>query len=55
MKFSVLFVPLLSCNILHLYVAARDVFRLLNTKYKKLELQVGASFFEIYSGKVSFE
>lgn len=46
---------LLSCNILHSYFAARDVFRLLNTKYKKLELQVGASFFEIYSGKVSFE
>ncbi|XP_062581059.1 kinesin-like protein KIF2A [Saccostrea cucullata] len=33
-------------------LAARDVFRLLNTKYKKLELTVGASFFEIYSGKV---
>ncbi|ELU10751.1 hypothetical protein CAPTEDRAFT_167419 [Capitella teleta] len=33
-------------------LAARDVFKLLNTKYKKSELVVGASFFEIYSGKV---
>lgn len=36
------------------FFPARDVFRLLNTKYKKLELQVGASFFEIYSGKVRY-
>jgi len=35
------------------YVAARDVFQLLATKYKKLDLVVGASFFEIYSGKAS--
>lgn len=46
-------------NIEHKYAQlkffpARDVFRLLNTKYKKLELQVGASFFEIYSGKVRY-
>ena len=33
-------------------VAAKDVFRLLNSKYKKIDLTVGASFFEIYSGKV---
>ncbi|XP_069127828.1 kinesin-like protein KIF2A isoform X1 [Argopecten irradians] len=33
-------------------LAARDVFKLLHTKYKKQELTVGASFFEIYSGKV---
>lgn len=33
-------------------LAARDVFRLLNTKYKKHDLTVFASFFEIYSGKV---
>ncbi|XP_076441077.1 kinesin-like protein KIF2A [Babylonia areolata] len=33
-------------------LAAKDVFRLLNSKYKKLDLVVGASFFEIYSGKV---
>jgi len=33
-------------------VVARDVFKLLSTKYKKLDLIVGASFFEIYSGKV---
>ena len=32
---------------------ASDVFRLLSSKYKKLDLVVGASFFEIYSGKVS--
>jgi len=35
------------------YVVARDVFKLLATKYKKLDLVVGASFFEIYSGKVN--
>ena len=35
------------------YIVARDVFKLLATKYKKLDLIVGASFFEIYSGKVS--
>ena len=34
-------------------VTARDVFKLLNTKYKKVELIVTASFFEIYSGKVN--
>ena len=33
-------------------LAARDVFRLLGSKYKKSDLVVGASFFEIYSGKV---
>ena len=33
-------------------LAARDVFKLLGTKYKKADLVVGASFFEIYSGKV---
>uniref|UniRef100_A0A0B6ZWP8 Kinesin-like protein n=1 Tax=Arion vulgaris TaxID=1028688 RepID=A0A0B6ZWP8_9EUPU len=33
-------------------LAAKDVFRLLNSKFKKLDLVVGASFFEIYSGKV---
>ena len=32
--------------------SAQDVFKLLNTKYKKLDLIVSASFFEIYSGKV---
>ncbi|KAL4236340.1 Kinesin-like protein kif2a [Mactra antiquata] len=33
-------------------LAARDVFKLIHTKFKKLDLVVGASFFEIYSGKV---
>ncbi|XP_060608584.1 kinesin-like protein KIF2A isoform X4 [Ruditapes philippinarum] len=33
-------------------LAARDVFKLLHTKFKKLDLIVGSSFFEIYSGKV---
>ncbi|XP_014677251.1 PREDICTED: kinesin-like protein KIF2A [Priapulus caudatus] len=33
-------------------LAAKDVFKLLATKYKKQDLCVGASFFEIYSGKV---
>ncbi|KAL5020939.1 hypothetical protein ScPMuIL_000094 [Solemya velum] len=33
-------------------LAARDVFKLLHSKYKKLDLVVGSSFFEIYSGKV---
>ena len=33
-------------------LAARDVFKLLNTKYKRDNLVVSASFFEIYSGKV---
>jgi kinesin family protein 2/24 len=33
-------------------LAARDVFKLIQTKYKKADLVVGASFFEIYSGKV---
>ena len=35
------------------FISARDVFKLLTTKYKKDGLSVGASFFEIYSGKVS--
>lgn len=34
------------------YFAARDLFRLANTKYKKSGFQCSASFFEIYSGKV---
>lgn len=34
------------------FVLASDVFKLLSTKYKKTDLLVGASFFEIYSGKV---
>ena len=38
---------------LKLFLSARDVFQLLATKYKKLDLSVGASFFEIYSGKAS--
>ncbi|XP_074640699.1 kinesin-like protein KIF2A [Tubulanus polymorphus] len=33
-------------------LAAKDVFRLLKTKQKNADLTVGASFFEIYSGKV---
>ncbi|KAK2168895.1 hypothetical protein LSH36_13g04017 [Paralvinella palmiformis] len=33
-------------------LAGRDVFNLLHTKYKKADLIVCASFFEIYSGKV---
>lgn len=34
--------------------AARDVFLMLKKpNYKKLDLQVFATFFEIYSGKVS--
>lgn len=33
-------------------LAASDVFKLLSSKYKKADLTVGASFFEIYSGKV---
>ncbi|XP_052775047.1 kinesin-like protein KIF2A isoform X4 [Mya arenaria] len=33
-------------------LAARDVFKLLHTKFKKADLVVGSSFFEIYSGKV---
>lgn len=33
-------------------LAAQDVFKLLTTKYKRLDLVVYASFFEIYSGKV---
>jgi kinesin family protein 2/24 len=32
--------------------AAHDVFQLLSSKYKKLNLTASASFFEIYSGKV---
>lgn len=36
-------------------MAAADVFRLANSsKYRHLNLVVSASFFEIYSGKVSF-
>lgn len=35
-------------------LTARDVFLMLKKpNYKKLELQVYATFFEIYSGKVS--
>jgi len=34
------------------FCAASDVFKLLSSKYKKLDLVVSASFFEIYSGKV---
>lgn len=33
-------------------LTAQDVFKLLTTKYKRLDLVVYASFFEIYSGKV---
>lgn len=33
-------------------LAARDVFKLITTKYKKSDLVGSASFFEIYSGKV---
>lgn len=33
-------------------LSARDVFHLLQTKYKKSDLVVSVSFFEIYSGKV---
>lgn len=36
-------------------LAAKDVFSLLKSpKYRHLNLQVSASFFEIYGGKVSF-
>lgn len=36
------------------FCAARDVFLMLNKPhYKKLDLQVFATFFEIYSGKAS--
>lgn len=36
------------------FLTARDVFLMLKKpNYKKLELQVYATFFEIYSGKVS--
>lgn len=34
------------------FILASDVFKLLSSKYKKADLTVGASFFEIYSGKV---
>jgi len=43
----------LHCNVYGRCVVARDVFKLLATKYKRLDLVVGASFFEIYSGKAS--
>ncbi|XP_046550289.1 kinesin-like protein KIF2A [Haliotis rubra] len=33
-------------------LAAKDVFKLIHSKFKKLDLTVGSSFFEIYSGKV---
>jgi kinesin family protein 2/24 len=33
-------------------LAARDIFKLIHSKYKKADLVVGCSFFEIYSGKV---
>ena len=35
-------------------LAARDVFKLIHSKYKSKDLIVSVSFFEIYSGKVSF-
>jgi kinesin family protein 2/24 len=34
--------------------SARDIFKLLTTKYKRMDLNVTASFFEIYSGKVFY-
>jgi len=34
-------------------LTARDVFKLFHSKYKKSDLTVHSSFFEIYSGKVS--
>lgn len=40
------------CVIFLALFVARDVFKLLTTKYKKSDLMVCASFFEIYSGKV---
>ena len=36
-------------------LAARDVFKLIHSKYKSKDLIVSVSFFEIYSGKVSFQ
>ncbi|XP_052827005.1 kinesin-like protein KIF2A isoform X1 [Octopus bimaculoides] len=33
-------------------LAAKDVFKLLHSRYKKFDLTVSASYFEIYSGKV---
>lgn len=33
-------------------LTACDVFRLLGSSYKQADLMVGASYFEIYSGKV---
>jgi len=35
-----------------LCLIASDVFRLQSSKYKKYDLVISASFFEIYSGKV---
>ena len=47
-----------NCGLLPLHAVylflAKDLFKLWTTKYKKADLIVGASFFEIYSGKVSF-
>jgi len=34
-------------------LTACDVFRLLGSQYKQADLMVRASYFEIYSGKVS--
>lgn len=42
------------CCCFGFFCAARDVFLMLNKPhYKKLDLQVFATFFEIYSGKAS--
>lgn len=42
------------CFFFCFFNAARDVFLMLNKPhYKKLDLQVFATFFEIYSGKAS--
>jgi hypothetical protein len=44
-----------NCYSVTIQYSASDVFKLLTTKYKKSDLFVGASFFEIYSGKVSLK
>lgn len=56
-KFEILFKDSICrtlTNFLHMkFLIARDVFLMLKKpNYKKLELQVYATFFEIYSGKV---
>lgn len=38
---------------IYVCLTARDVFKLYHSKYKKSDLTVHSSFFEIYSGKVS--